>query len=47
MSHVTCHDVSLADECLMAIAFILGFTFQVHVHIYGSCSQFVIQLDVA
>ena len=30
-----CHDGLLACECLAAIAFILGFAFQVRVHIYS------------
>ena len=38
MSHVTCLDVLLARECLVVVTFILGFMFQVWIHVYSSHS---------
>ena len=48
MRHVlTCHEVLLAHEHLTVVTFVSGFTFQVHICVYGLHSRFVIQLDVA
>ena len=44
---LTCRDGSLAHECLAVVSFISGFMFRVCIHVYSSCSWFMIELGMA